>query len=796
MNMIAAILLVGTTPFATADRQVEDFPPDIAVAEVSEKQLNAAVVPPSLRVTRSRSDATRWTCEFTFRPDRPANSVHLAGDFNGWNPKATPMTLMGDGRFRTSIELDEGKRYYKFVVDESSWRYDPLNPNRVNDGHGSANSMLSLGPEAGLNASRGRQGDETIEAAALKHDPSRPIYRQALPDGRYLLRYRTLRGDSTGALLSVEHLGSFRMQLANSDETFDFWEVGVDDDADGHRYTFIVEDGEFKVRDDSVYTLEQPEEGSHRTPDWAKDAIWYQVMVDRFRNGIHDNDPLNSFPWKKQWYDSAEWEGRDGQTFYEWFVFDRMCGGDLQGLEQKLDYLTELGVNALYLNPVFQADSCHKYNATNYLHVDDRYGTGDDYLRVEKEEDLLDPSSWQWTRSDELFLEFLKTAKSKGFRVIIDGVFNHVGTSHPAFRDVLINRSDSPYADWFDVRSWDPFEYEGWAGFGGLPAFKKTDEGLECEAVKQHIFEITRRWMDPDGDGDPSDGIDGWRLDVPNEIAIPFWVDWCAHVRSINPDAYITGEIWDRADEWLDGRSFDAVMNYEFSKVVFDWVGAKQNKISASEADARLASLRMAYPAEVNYVLQNLIDSHDTDRAVSKIHNPDRPFDSGNREQDDPTYDGSKPPEDAYRRLELLALIQMTYIGAPMVYYGSEVGMWGSDDPNNRKAMIWEDLGAYEDPDATVMSDLLESYKQMIRLRKDHEALRRGSFETLMTDDEQDLFVYRRTHGDETLVIALNAGENEARFSLPDGEWKAIHGAGLSPGVVGPLSGRVWIKSR
>ena len=796
MIMNHSILLLTVLSIATPDAGRRDFPPDVRIARVSEEQTNTAVAPPSVRVTRSKSEPSRWSCEFTYRPDRPADSVHLAGDFNGWNPNATPMTMTGDGRYRTTMELDEGTRYYKFVVDGDSWRPDPLNPDSVHDGHGGANSTLRLGPEAGLDPGRSRSGDDAIEPAALEHEPARPIYRQILPDGRYLVRYRTLRGDCTGVRLSIEHFGNVPMQLANSDGLFDFWEIAVDQEADDHRYTFIVEDGGFKVRDESIYRLEQPEDGVHRTPDWAKDAIWYQIMIDRFRNGTTENDPVKSFPWKKQWYDSAEWEGRDGQTFYEWFVFDRMCGGDLQGLEEKLDYLSELGVNALYLNPVFQADTCHKYNATNFLHIDDRYGIGDDYPRAEAEEDLLDQSTWRWTRSDELFLEFLKTAKARGFRVIIDGVFNHVGTRHPAFRDVLINGRDSRFAEWFDVRSWDPFEYEGWAGFGGLPAFKKAAEGLECEAVKKHIFEITRRWMDPDGDGDPSDGIDGWRLDVPNEIAIPFWVDWCAHVRSINPDAYITGEIWDRADEWLDGRSFDAVMNYEFSKVVFDWVGARENKISASEADERLASLRMAYPAEVNYVLQNLIDSHDTDRAVSKIHNPDRPFDSGNREQDDPTYDGSKPSDDAYRRLELLALIQMTYIGAPMIYYGTEVGMWGSDDPNNRKTMIWEDLGTYEDPDATVMPELLDRYKGMIRLRNDHVALRRGSFETLLADDEQDLLVFRRAYEDETLLIALNAGDGEARFELPEGEWSPLHGDDVPGTVVAPISGRVWIKKR
>ena len=400
------------------------------------------------------------------------------------------------------------------------------------------------------------------------------------------------------------------------------------------------------MRDKEIFHLDPTGTEVITTPDWAKDAIWYQIMVDRFRNGESSNDRSNTRPWRSEWFSTSPWEGRDGQSFYEWYVFDRLYGGDFQGVTEKLDYLVDLGVNALYLNPIFQAKSGHKYDTTNYLHVDEHFGQGSDYEEVEKKEDLLDPSTWQWTKSDKVFLDFIKLAKSRGFRIIIDGVFNHVGTQHPAFRDVLAYGQSSPYSDWFDVRSWDPFEYEGWAGFGELPVFKKSENGMASDEVKDHVFNVTRRWMDPDGDGDPSDGVDGWRLDVPNEIPLPFWVEWCAHVRSINPDAYITGEIWDRADEWLDGRCFDAVMNYEFAKVVYDWVGARAAKITPTEADQRLVTLQMAYPEEITYVLQNLVGSHDTDRAVSKIHNPDRPFDLGNREQNDPTYDGrSLPPK-------------------------------------------------------------------------------------------------------------------------------------------------------
>ena len=547
--------------------------------------------------------------------------------------------------------------------------------------------------------------------------------------------------------------------------------------------------------DSGIYALDQTDRREATTPEWTKHAIWYQIMVDRFRNGDSHNDPARTMPWTHSWYRASPWEGRDGQSFYEWYVFDRMCGGDLRGLGEKLDHLSRLGVNALYLNPILQAESCHKYNATSYLHVDDRYGIAGGYEQAEKMEDLLDPATWTWTDSDRLFLDFLKEAKARGFRVIIDGVFNHVGTAHPAFRDVLVNGRESRFADWFDVRNWDPFEYEGWAGFGGLPAFKKSDDGIECQAVKDHIFAITRRWMDPDGDGDPSDGIDGWRLDVPNEIALPFWVEWCAEVRSINPEAYISGEIWDRAEEWLDGTSFDAVMNYEFAKGLFDWIGAKNEKITASQADEKLAALRNAYPTEITYSLQNLIDSHDTDRAVSKIHNPDRPYDTGNREQDDPQYDGGRPPEIAYRRLRLLVLFQMTYVGAPMVYYGDEVGMWGSDDPNNRKPMVWDDLQPNDDPENRSMPDVLEWYTRMIGLRRDHEVLRTGSFETVFTDDQRDVWLYRRADGDDEMLVAINASDDDAVLELPKGEWNSIYTESNADGAhVAALSGRVWKK--
>ena len=391
--------------------------------------------------------------------------------------------------------------------------------------------------------------------------------------------------------------------------------------------------------------------------------------------------------------------------------------------------------------------------------------------------------------------------------MIIDGVWNHVGTRHPALRDVREKGQSSRFADWFSVKSWEPFDYEGWFGFGELPTFRKSDEhGLASEAVRKHIFEVTRRWMDPDGDGDPSDGVDGWRLDVANEIPMPFWHEWCKFVRSINPQAYITGEIWQRADPWLDGKAFDAVMNYEFAKPAIRWALDRKNKITVSELDAKLAELRVAYPTEITYVMQNLVDSHDTDRVVSMAKNPDREYNALNREQEVQTYDAAKPGPEHYRRVRLLALLQMTYVGAPMVWYGTEVGMWGSGDPNNRKPMLWKDLEPYGQPgENAVMGEQLDFYRRVIALRNAHPALRTGSFRTVLTDDAKDVWVCLREGDGEQVLVALNASDKPASISLPESlgtGWKPAFGDGAVsvpdsafPQVEIPLeSGRVWVR--
>ncbi|MBX3355400.1 MAG: alpha-glucosidase C-terminal domain-containing protein [Phycisphaeraceae bacterium] len=813
---LACLGLVITAFLAPAvHAQGNDFPPDLPVAEISaDVAERPGRLPPSVTAVRSKDDPSKWAVTFTVESREPVETMTIAGSFNAWNAGRTPMRRMWNAGARPSVwsvtlDLPDGDHWYKFVANGSRWMHDPRNPDHDHDGHGGRNSRLRLGATANVDPSTARRGDGRIEAAALGHDPRVRRDRDLRADGGARLRVRTLAGDVESVELVVKGAEPISMTPFVRTGAFEWWEADVPAALASQPYTFVFADGGQRVRHPRIHEPDARPSSMFTTPDWARDAIWYQVMVDRFRNGDPSNDPDPVRPWRSDWYSTSPWEGRDGQTFWQYFVFDRLYGGDIAGLKEKLPYLRDLGVNALYLMPMFQAPGPHKYNATNFLHIDEHFGTRGDYKAAEAAEDLLDPSTWTWTESDRKFLDFIRVAKSMGFKVIIDGVFNHTGTEHPAFRDVRAKGKESRFADWYEITSWEPFDYEGWWGFKSLPVFRKDEtNGIASDSLREHIFAVTRRWMDPNGDGDPSDGIDGWRLDVPNEVPIVFWTQWRELVKSINPNAYVSGEIWTRAEEYLGSQAFDAVMNYEFAKPAIAWVANREQKLTASEVDRRFAELRLVYPAASIPVMQNLLDSHDTDRIASMIKNPDRPYNERNREQEGHPYDSGRPDPEHYRRQRLLALMQMTHEGAPMIYYGAEVGMWGASDPVNRKPMLWKDLEPYEEPEENfVDKEMLAFYRAATRLRHDHSALRRGSFRTILTDDAQDVWVFLREDEREQVLVAFNAGERAAVITLPSefGErWKPVFGEAEGPEgdpdwprtEIPPVAGRVWARPK
>jgi len=536
------------------------------------------------------------------------------------------------------------------------------------------------------------------------------------------------------------------------------------------------------------------------SPEWAKQAVWYQIFPERFRNGDPSNDPkladiFGSWPhdssaswaisnWTGDWYALQSWETLDDKGFY-YHVQRRRYGGDIQGIINKLDYLEDLGINAIYLNPVFESPSLHKYDAEMYHHIDNNFGPKPDGDRHTcSQENHVDPNSWQWTSADSLFLQLIQNCHEREIHIIIDGVFNHVGLNFWAFRDIMKRGEKSPYKDWFRILQWDDpstpdneFEYNSWMGVKELPEFQKDENGI-VNGPRQYIEAVVKRWMDPNNDGDPSDGIDGWRLDVAEMINRAFWREFRKWVRDINPEAYLVGEVWwekwpekmYNARPWLEGDVFDAVMNYRLANLTQQFFIDQKNKISAGEFNAGLKKLRDDYPIQVNYTLLNVLDSHDTDRLASNIVNPDYGYDARVSPKDDINYNIRKPSEDEIQIQKLIVLFQMTYIGAPTVYYGDEAGMWGGDDPDCRKPMLWPDM-VYADEVSDPFGrsrpknenkfnyDLHDYYKKLIQIRRDHPALMLGDFKSLFTSNTRNVCAYERTYKGDKVVVVLNNSE-------------------------------------
>lgn len=544
-------------------------------------------------------------------------------------------------------------------------------------------------------------------------------------------------------------------------------------------------------------------------PEWAKRVVWYQIFPERFRNGDPNNDPTldelrgawphdttspwRIHPWTADWYALQPYEQQNGKDL--WYnIQRRRYGGDLQGVLDKLDYLHDLGIGAIYLTPVFEAPSSHKYDGATYHHIDPNFGPDSARdRRLIAHEIPHDPTTWQWTAADRLMLRLIAEVHSRGMKIIFDGVFNHMGINSWAFRDVVKNQQRSRYRDWFKILSWhDPangtgFNYSGWWAVHELPELNQDENGIVA-GPRDYIFAATRRWMDPNADGDPGDGIDGWRLDVAYCVHHNFWKAWRRWVRSINPHAYLSAEIVNDENylrPYLSGDEFDAVMNYNFMFACAEFFIDRHQPIATSEFDRRLRNLREAFHIDVAYVAQNLLDSHDSNRVASHIVNgntfPCRNWREYHKRSKagNPQYDTRKPNAEEINTQKLMALLQMTYLGAPMIYYGDEAGMWGANDPCCRKPMVWDDLQYADEiylpdgrtrphPDKVAFDhDLHAHYRKLIHLRNQHVALQIGDFCTLLADDKAKVYAFSRNYEQQQIVVALNNSEVRQRVAIP-----------------------------
>jgi len=552
-------------------------------------------------------------------------------------------------------------------------------------------------------------------------------------------------------------------------------------------------------------------------PAWAREAVWYQIFVERFRNGDPSNDTQPEFmqgaypgyvtanwkvtPWNQDWYEQQDWARADGGGFYK-AVQARRFGGDLQGVLDKLDYLQDLGVTAIYFNPLNDSPSLHKYDARHYRHIDRTFGpdpAGDS--AIIDAEDPLDPAAWHWTAADRLFLKLIGELHRRGMRLIMDYSWNHTGVTFWAWEDLKKNQTRSRFRDWFDITSFDDpateeneFGYEGWLGVKTLPELKKVNvvgkrrgypfEGDLQPEVKQHVFNVTRRWLDPNGDGDPSDGVDGFRLDVAAHVPLGFWRDYRKFVRRINPEAFLVGEAWwtKWPDQLMDPRPFlrgdifDSVMHYQWYKPARRYFAQANGGLKPSELVAQMKRVYTGYDRSTIQNLMNLAASHDSPRLATSFQNKHQyKYRMGAR--GNPELDLDPPSETTLCEMRMMLLHQFTFVSAPHIWNGDERGMWGADDPDCRKPLVWEDIDHRPQiylPDGKKTKpivvkpnlELLDYYRTLIALRKQRPELVYGELQYTLVNDKAMTLAYRRSIADRETIIAFNRSDKSQIIPL------------------------------
>ena len=551
-------------------------------------------------------------------------------------------------------------------------------------------------------------------------------------------------------------------------------------------------------------------QAGYKTPDWMKNAVVYQIFPDRFYDGDASNNHAQetargdvNYEFIENWYtlpENPEQEALlDKETYLSTGAYygdrnwsNEIYGGDLQGIIDRIDYLKALGVTVIYLNPVFSSISSHRYDACDYTKIDPVLGTEGD------------------------FAELVKVAEKNGMKVVLDGVFNHVSDDSIYFdryykflddglktvgaypywayvydymsendveKDVAeaaakeyftaeYGITDYSYTEWFDVftttlkdddgkevydtiglRTDKPvYGYDGWWGYDSMPIIKSTN-GSEYQTgdwAEEIIYSedktsVTQYWI--------SKGMDGWRLDVANEVSDETWQRFRKSVKGLNSDAVIIGEIWDDATKYILGDMYDSVMNYMFRNAVTSFAMGTD----AEQTTKYMEKLRERYPKEAFYAMMNLVGSHDTTRILSYL---DGIGDDRNQKDIDsafPTYE--KTSEDAKQRQYLVAFLQFTYAGAPTIYYGDEIGMVGSDDPDDRRAFEW----------GKGNKELVTYYATLAKVRSDYAALRTGSVEPFNTGSEHVLGYVRRDDKNTLIVLANNSAEAvEVTLNLAD----------------------------
>ncbi|GLB58859.1 alpha-glycosidase [Cytobacillus sp. NCCP-133] len=488
-----------------------------------------------------------------------------------------------------------------------------------------------------------------------------------------------------------------KMSKSGTDGIHDFWHTFIVPPFRRSRYGFILKSEKEEliltekgfcdtVPADSGYYFNFPylhPEEVFKAPSWVKDTVWYQIFPERFANGNPDNDPVGTLAW--------------GSTYPSPTNF---FGGDFEGVMEHLDYLQNLGITGIYFTPVFKAFSNHKYDTIDYLEIDPQFGTKESLRKMVEE------------------------CHKRNIRVMLDAVFNHSGYYFPPFQDVLKNGEKSKFKDWFHPHSF-PLKggkypnYETFAFVEQMPKLNTANP-----EVKDYLLKVANYWIE-------EFNIDGWRLDVANEVDHQFWREFRQTVKSVKPDLYILGEIWHNSMPWLRGDQFDAVMNYPFTANLLNLIAKKT--ISATEFAYNITGEIHRYPANFYEAAFNLVGSHDTPRILSECN-------------------GDK------KRVKLIYTILFTFMGSPCLYYGDEIGLSGEIDPGCRKCMEWDE--AKQD------RDLFIHVQKLIQLRQEEKLLaNEGQFEFFQTTG--NIVAYRKYNESKTIVVVANPLDEKTDFTLP-----------------------------
>lgn len=611
------------------------------------------------------------------------------------------------------------------------------------------------------------------------------------PYDRVRLRLRCAR-ENLDSVILVFNDERIEMEKLYNDRLFDYYETFVQLGTEQVFYYFEIHCGQMTCYYNNVGLCNSVEEyynftmtpGFH-TPDWAKGAVFYQIYVDRFYNGDRSNDVED---------DECFYIGEGTSKVTDWNKYPaamgvrEFYGGDIAGVMQKLDYLQELGVEVLYLNPIFVSPSNHKYDIQDYDYVDPHFGRivkdeGEVLQRDENGNLKADPTypnksasryicrvtdKENLEASNQLFAEFVEEVHRRGMKVILDGVFNHCGSFNkwldreciyenaPGYEKGAYVAEDSPYNTFFKFRErqW-PYNphYDGWWGHDTLPKLNYE----ESPSLFDYIMHVGRKWVSPPYN------VDGWRLDVAADLGQSgeynhyFWKEFRRNVKEANPDALVLAEHYGDPTEWLKGDEWDTVMNYDAFMEPLTWFLTGVEKHSdeyrqdqLGNPDSFFGSMRhfmTRFHTQSLLVAMNELSNHDHSRFLTRT----------NRKVGRTAYLGPEAAGEGIDKsiMRLAVMIQMTWPGAPTIYYGDEAGLCGWTDPDNRRAYPW----GSED------QELIDFHKEIIRIHKDYQALKTGSI--LFLHGQYSFISYGRFDEQDKFVIAINSGEQPVSIDLP-----------------------------